>query len=180
MQSTPRPLPGAPPHLAPAHSPDIRSYRPLPIPPVQPAGTHSIESTCLRTPPTLATSSAGSSNVLFRPRPKLHISVKSPILKRRNSLDSLTVRTPALRDPGQALVPTVDRWKKPTHVDRNLSRRTPHNPERFSRVSSVKSFDSPPEFKGRTHALGSYVHESEEDSSKSRLAHTCPVPSLTH
>lgn len=180
MQSTPRPLPGAPPtHLTSGQSPEIRSYRPLPTPPVQAAGTHhSFENIYLRTHPALAASSAGPSNLLSRPRPKLHISVKSPIPKRKNSLDSLTVRTPAFRDPGQALVPAVDRWRNPVNVDRSRSRHTPHNSV-LSRVSSAKSFGSRPVVKGRASTVGPYVRESEEDGSKSSLAHTCSVPSLT-
>ena len=171
MQGIPRPLPGAPtPHLTPVHSPEIRSYRPLPIPPVQAVGSNSIEKNCLRTPPTLVMSSVGPSNLLFRPRPKLHISVKSPIIKRRNSLDSLTVRTPAFRDPGQALVPAVDRWKNPVIVDRSLSRRTPHYSV-LSRVSSAKSFGPRPVFKGRTSTVRPYVRGLEEDGSKCSMAH---------
>ena len=181
MQSTPRPLPGAPPlRLPSAYLADTRSYRPLPIPPVQSADISSIDSLYLHTPPTLTSSFPGSSKSLVRPRPKLHILVKSPIRRRRTSLDSLTVRTPAFRDPGQTLVPAVDRWDNPVISDRSWSRRAPHNPERSSRVSSVKSSDSPLVFKSRTVPIEPCIQESEEDGGKSRLAQVSSVPSLTH
>jgi hypothetical protein len=177
MQSTPRPLPGAPPsHLTSAHSADVRSYRPLPTPPVHSVATYSIKSLYLHKTPTHSPPSAGSSKLLFRPRPKLHISVKSPILRRRNSLDSLTVRTPAFRDPSQPLAPAVDRWNNPVKVDRSWSGRAPHNPERSSRVSFAKSFNSPLVFKSSASAIAPCIRESEEVDSKSGLARATSCP----
>lgn len=173
MQSTPRPLPGAPPlHLASANPADIRSYRPLPRPPVQSADTSSIENFYPHPPPALSSSSTGSSKLLIRSRPKLHISVKSPILRRKNSLDSLTVRTPAFRDPSQPLAPAVDRWKNSVVTfDRSWSRRAPHNSGRSSRAPFTKPFDSRPVFEGRAVAIEPCIRESGEGGSKSGLAH---------
>lgn len=171
MQSTLRPLPGAPPpHLNSTHSTDIRSFRPLPKPPVQSTATSSIKCLYLHTPPTPASTSAGSSKLPFRPRPKLHISVKPPILRKRNSLDSLTVRTPAFRDPRQTLVPAVDRWNGPETFDRGWPRRVPRISERSSRVPSAKPFHSPLVFKGRTAKIEPCIREPQEDCSKSGLA----------
>lgn len=168
MQSTPRPLPGAPLNPAFAHSTENRLYRPLPAPPVQSTNIPFIKGLCPHTPPTPASSSAGSSDLLLKPRPRLRISVKSPTLRRRNSLDSLTVRTPALRDPGQTLAPVVHRWNNSVTSDRSLSRRAPHNFERSSRVSSTNSFDSPLVFKRRTATIEPSISELlEEDGSKS-------------
>ena len=160
MQITLRPLPGAPPpRLTPTRSADIRSHRPLPSPPVQSANTFFVKSLYLHTPPTLTSSSAGSLVPFLRPRPKLRISAKSPLLRRRDSLEPLTIRTPALRDAGQTLAPAVDRWNNPVAFSRSWRGCTPHNSERYSRVSSSKSFGSPLVFKGRIATIEAYIPE---------------------
>lgn len=180
MQSTPRPLPWAPPHLASSHSADIRSYRPLPIPPVQSADAISSIKNCYQhTHATFASSSARPSKLSFGARPKLHISVKSPILQRKSSLDSLTVRTPAFRDPGQTLAPAVTRWNNPVTYDQNWFGRALRNPERSSRVPSAKSFGSPLVFRSRKVGTEPYICEPAEGGSKSGLAHLSSEPSLT-
>ncbi|KAF9653224.1 hypothetical protein BDM02DRAFT_3183167 [Thelephora ganbajun] len=190
MLATPRPLPRVPPHLTLAHPVDIRSYRPLPTPPLQlsdSSRSSSTESLYLQTPPAHTTSfldvpplpyaardsssslssfasfASASSEPLSKPRPRLRISVTSPTLRKRNSLDSLTVRSPALCDPDQTLSPVVDRRNNPMPLDQNWYKRAPHTSKRFSRLSTANSVVSPLVFRGPTVITEPDICESEED-----------------
>lgn len=189
MQTTPRPLPRIPPpKLSFVHPTDVRSYRPLPTPPLLSAEhsrTSSTESVYLQATSTYATSltsasppphatrdsssslssftsfSSASSALLPKPRPMLRISVTSPALRDRNSLDSLTVRSPTLCDPGQKLFPVADRRQSRT-------KRSPHITKRPSRVSAVNSA-SLPVFTGPRITIETSIYESEEGG-KSAMA----------
>ena len=146
MTSILRPLPKAPPHLTPGHPVDIHACRPLPTPPTQSTGSsdiHSLERIYSHPPPTCL-SSTGMSRLSLEQRPKLRICATSPMPPRKSSLDSLTVRTPAFRGPGQTLTPVIPRWNNP-----GRPRPVPHNPKRFGQASSVNPVGSALVFDGR-------------------------------
>lgn len=199
-----RPLPRIPPpHLTLPHPADIRSYRPLPTPPLQSSDsnyTSSSESLYLWTPPTRVTLLAGatsprcitrdssssssslssSSELLIKPRPRLRISVAAPNLRKSNSLDSLTVRSPTLCDPGQGLLPIIDRWDDTLTIDPSLSMRAPRASTRSNRVSAVDSVISPLVFNTPTAAAEAELNTPEsEEEGKSVLARTLSIPQLT-
>ena len=165
-----RPLPRIPPpHLTLPHPVDMRSYRPLPTPPLQStdpgeSSPSSSESLSLRTPPTRTTSLAGSSSptyttrnsssslsslsttsseLLIKSRPRLQIAVTTTKLRSRNSLDSLTVRSPALCDPGQLLSPITDRWNDTPTIDPSWPTCVPRASTRSNRISAGDSVISP-------------------------------------
>lgn len=188
MPTTPRPLPRIPPpHLTFVQQAEVRPYRPLPTPPLWPASSSSassVESICLQTPPpshaardssssvfSFTSLSSASSEPLFKPRPKLRITPTSPAL-RKNSLDSLTVRSPALYDPGQTLSPTVDR--RPSSP-----KRAPHIPKRFNRVPATHSVVSSLAFQGPAIITEPDIPESDEDG-RCTLVVRCQYPPLTH
>ena len=181
MSATPRPLPRIPPpHLAFVQPAEVRPYRPLPTPPLWSAGsssTSSVESVYLQTPPpshaTRDSSSSLSSftsvssappELLSRPRPKLRIIITSPALRKRNSLDSLTVRSPALCDPGQTLSPAVDR--------RPSSSKCAHRiPNRFNQVSVAHSVASPLVLQSPVTITEPDIPESDEDGRCTLVVH---------
>ena len=206
MQAALRPLPRIPPpHLTLPRPADIRSYRPLPTPPLQSADsiyTSSSESLCLWTPPTrtaslsdttpqtcttrsssssLSSLSSPSSELLVKSRPRLRIVVTAPKLRKRCSLDVLTVRSPALRDPGQVLLPVVDRRNDKPTIDAGWSTRVPRTSTQPNRISVADSVISPIVFNTPAAATQTELNtpESEEDS-KSALARTFSVPLMTH
>lgn len=191
MQTTPRPLPRIPPQLNLPHPADVRSYRPLPTPPLQPDDcTSSIESVYLQTPPTGTTSlpnarlprhipcDSSSSSASFstsseplpKSRPRLYISVASPTHRERNP-DSLTVRSSALCDPGQALSSAVGCGNDTLTTDPSPLKRSPRVSKKSGRVSPVKPFISPLVFGGTT---------ASEEGSKSALTHILLILPPTH
>lgn len=200
MQATRRPLPTIPPpQLTFVHPADSRSYRPLPTPPLQSSDsgyTSSTESVYLQTPPiyttplggalpssyiahgsssSLSSFSSTSSELLSKPRPRLRISVTSSTVRKRNSLDSLTVRSPALCDPGQTLSPVVGRRHNAVTFDPRWSKHAPYISNRCSRVSAADSVISPLVFRGPVVITEPDILEPEEDG-KSALTHTLSVP----
>lgn len=187
MPATPRPLPRTPPCLTFSQPADACSYRPLPTPPLQSAhsrSTSSIDSICLRTPPSRTMSladpplpsrtprksgsslssftslSSTSSEPLPKPRPRLRITVTPPTLGRRNSLDSLTVRSPALCDPDQMLSPMVN-------YAASSSRRITRTSNRFRRLPAADSVVSPMVFRRPTVV----IRESDEDGESTSATH---------
>jgi len=196
MQTTRRPLPRIPPpHLTLARPAGIRSYRPLPTPPLRSTDSScasSTETVYLQTPPSphvtrdsssslssINSFTSASSELLFKPRPRLRISVALATFRERSSLDSLTARTPALCDPGQILPPVAHCRNSATTTDPSCPKRTPRIPKRFSRVSAAGSDDSLLAFGCPAAAIGPDVFESEKDG-MSALAHIFSTPTLTH
>jgi hypothetical protein len=193
MPNAPRPLPGAPSRPPFAGSADVHSYRPLPTPPLQSVDcreTFFVKGLNLQTPtqkislasasspphvsPPLSTTLSASSELLSIPRPRLHVSVTPPT-PRKSSLDSLTVRSPALCDTGQALSPVVGRRNNPMAYDPGCPRRAP---KRSSRLSSAHSDFSPLVFTGQSVITESDTQESEDDGGKFTLACTASGPHL--
>lgn len=186
MQRVPRPLPRIPNLTFPVENPP---HRPLPTPPLQSSDSSSIsssESIYLQTPPfpdatpppyiaynsgssvsSLYSISSTSSELSPKPRPRLRISVPSPALRKKNSLDSLTVRSPALCDPGQALSPVVDRKN---NADLSRSKRSCVS-QQYSRASALNSAVSPLVFNAPAPMVGPGIPELEEDG-KSGWTHT--------
>jgi hypothetical protein len=169
MQTTPRPLP-KPPHLTIAM--DTRPYRPLPTPPLQSTDssyTSSTESGYLQTPSAQYITrdsdsfSSASSEQSSKPRLRLHISATPPTHRTRNSLDSLTVRSPALCDPDQALCPVVDRGNNTLAIDTKPPKRTARVPRRSSRTSAVNPDISPLVFEHPPAVTELGISEPEED-----------------
>jgi hypothetical protein len=177
MPTTPRPLPRTPPpHLTFVQPVEVRSYRPLPTPPLRSPGSSSIssvESVYPQTPPpppatrysssslpSFTSLSSTPSELLPRPRLKLRI---APVLRRRNSLDSPTVRSPALCDPGQTY-PVVDRWP-------SSPKRAPHIQEQFNQVSVAHRVVSPMVFQDPAIITESDVPESDGDGKCTLVVH---------